>query len=836
MANGRTVGLGLLATSAMVLALVACGKDRDGVGGRAVLDEAMQAKVDDNTFVHADEDYFRAMDGGLALSPAEVRGRNMWNVWTGGNDRFWDRMGTPTLGSFDLLKIVAPPMDSPLRRATRWQWLGAVNEPCFSAATAPDPQRFGLLLDVRDPNCAPDPFANEQKYPGVKVGARGMTFADGSKMPVGSYYGWPTGIMGLRLFPNPAFDEKAKARWNPVRYYNDPDYYTDPHLVKPYRVGMSCGFCHIGPSPTNPPADPGNPKMENLSSTVGAQYLWSDRLFFWKPDAQNFIYQWVHTFRPGALDTSLVSTDNINNPRTQNAVYELGARLNAAKYGGTETLAGGGLDNKQFNDFVKDGRLAGYFEKPSTAYTPHVLKDGADSVGALGALNRVHLNIGMFSEEWLRHFNPVMGGKRVSPIPIAAAQKNSGYWRATEKGTPDTALFFLKATGPHKLADAPGGAAMLAANGAQAARGGDVFAATCARCHSSKQPTGAPAGSAPDHGPNYIQSMKRWWAWTQTPAYKAEMTALVRRPDFLSGNYLSTDRRIPVTLLRTNLCSPLATNAIGGNIWDNFSSASYKSLPSVGTVSYADPFDASPKPYRMPAGGRGYTRVPSLISLWSTAPFLLNNTVGPFNSSPSVAARTGSYRASIEQMLWPERRQMDSELGARAGGLIDRTTQRTYLFVPRSFLNPIGPVLTDEDRGLLRQLLDGQGNLQVGPIPQGMPIDLLASLQPLAESNDLRAIRAHYHDVLVALVELKKALVRIKGRSMTDPELRQAFAPLRRPLMALNKCPDFVVNRGHYFGTAQFNQGQTQDERSWGTEAPLSDADKRALIAYLMTV
>ena len=68
---------------------------------------------------------------------------------------------------------------------------------------------------------------------------------------------------------------------------------------------------------------------------------------------------------------------------------------------------------------------------------------------------------------------------------------------------------------------------------------------------------------------------------------------------------------------------------------------------------------------------------------------------------------------------------------------------------------------------------------------------------------------------------------------MTDPELRQAFAPLRQPLMALSKCPDFVVNRGHYFGTAQFNQGVTQDERAWGTEAPLSDADKRALIAYL---
>ena len=46
-----------------------------------------------------------------------------------------------------------------------------------------------------------------------------------------------------------------------------------------------------------------------------------------------------------------------------------------------------------------------------------MLKDGSDSVGALGALNRVYLNIGLFSEEWLLHFNPVIGGKPISADP-----------------------------------------------------------------------------------------------------------------------------------------------------------------------------------------------------------------------------------------------------------------------------------------------------------------------------------------------------------------------------------------------------------------------------------
>ena len=63
------------------------------------------------------------------------------------------------------------------------------------------------------------------------------------------------------------------------------------------------------------------------------------------------------------------------------------------------------------------------------------------------------------------------------------------------------------------------------------------------------------------------------------------MRAIVAVPDFLQDNFLSNDARIPLTLLRTNACSPLGTNAIRGNIWDNFSSETYKNLPSVGKVT-----------------------------------------------------------------------------------------------------------------------------------------------------------------------------------------------------------------------------------------------------------
>jgi hypothetical protein len=46
----------------------------------------------------------------------------------------------------------------------------------------------------------------------------------------------------------------------------------------------------------------------------------------------------------------------------------------------------------------------------------------------------------------------------------------------------------------------------------------------------------------------------------------------------------------------------------------------------------------------------------------------------------------------------------------------------------------------------------------------------------------------------------------------------QRLTPLARGLYDLSICPDYVVNRGHYFGT------------------DLTDADKRALIEFLKTL
>ena len=183
-----------------------------------VLDEARQAGRSAESLPAPTEDYFHDMDGGVDLKTDPVTklnpilGRNAWLVWSGGDDRLWERLTAYTFGALDLLKIVTYDPAKPVDRADRWKKLGLINEPCMEAPSAPDPNRFGLMLDRRKAGCPADPFEDETRYPGVKIGARGST------VPVGSLYGYASGIVGLRLFPNPDFDEAAKAKWDADKY------------------------------------------------------------------------------------------------------------------------------------------------------------------------------------------------------------------------------------------------------------------------------------------------------------------------------------------------------------------------------------------------------------------------------------------------------------------------------------------------------------------------------------------------------------------------------------------------------------------------------------------
>jgi hypothetical protein len=408
----------------------------------------------------------------------------------------------------------------------------------------------------------------------------------------------------------------------------------------------------------------------------------------------------------------------------------------------------------------------------------------------------------------------------ITPIPIATAQKNSTYWQATEATSIHMAAFFLKTTDPHHLKDAPGGATYLTADAATVNRGKAVFADYCARCHSSKLP---PMPASLDmgncNGKDYLSCWNRYWAWTKTDDFKTPMRRLVQDDQFLRDNYLSTEFRVPSTLMQTNACSPVATNAIAGNIWDNFSSQSYKDLPSVGTIKVRHPVTGKEHDFTLPGGGRGFTRPASLISVWSTAPFLQNNSVGRFNPSPSVDARMRVFQDSIEKMLWPEKREVDAIFGNDHGagtGVIDRATAPNSVWIPAGFVPPpLRPLLGIGQRWF--PFLFRNGDLTIGPIPQGFPISLLANADLLGMDLPTARERDDRRKQLVHLLGELKSDLKDGKDIFADPKLIDG-------LVDMSKCPDFVVNKGHYFGT-----------NLQADETALGDADKQALIAFLET-
>jgi hypothetical protein len=846
--------LGVIAIVIVVAGLLLFLQFRERDSGPA-MDEAMAAGKTPADFPAAANDFFRDMDSGIPLTPEQVKGRNTWLVWTGGNEAFWDYLANHSFGTFDLLKTLSsypcsPEQQQELQQARaktpgvlpdyrlyarnlRFKYLGLMNEPGFTQATAPD--EFGLCLDQT---------------------SRPPDFDE-------AIYGRASGVLGLRIYPNPNFDQAARDKWNSnrSRFYTDPTYYSDGTLVRPYRVGMSCAFCHVSHHPLFPPADPENPTFQNLSATIGAQYFWFGRIFAPNLTPNSFVWHLVDSAQPGALDTSFIPTDHINNPRAMNAIFDVSARIAAGRRFHKENATGGALALPEVQRVQKETGA-------TILGVPHILWDGGDSVGVDAALTRVFINIGEYHQEWIRHIQPIVGGRPQSPIEVAVAQKYSTYWNATQERAGDLADYLIRASAPMHLQDAPGGEEYLRGKRAQAeydavlTRGKTAFAETCARCHSSKIPEPAPGlDESPACGSNYLDCWKKYWDWTETPDFKAKMRDIVLTPDFLQNNYLSTDARIPVTLLESEVCSAMASNAIDGYVWDNFSSATYKSLPSVGDVQLEDPITGESRTWSTPGGGRGYTRVPTLISIWATAPFLHNNEVGmtylesssyggpsgaayaPYGGGPSgtsppapsggpaayagatisldpsVAGRMRAFDDAIRKLLWPEkrdrivRRTRPVETGE---GKTDGTTflnvytssfpARLQMFVGEGFLARtlrsalgVGSLVTD-------------GMVQIGPVPVGTPVNLLANIN--VDRNDPRfSIRR-----LLSLVNgIKNRLKTIESQKLGPDQTTALLKELVPDLIQLSTCPDFRVDRGHNFG------------------ASLPDADKEALIEFIKT-
>ncbi len=679
--------------------------------------------------------------------PAEAveDGMDTWHWWVGvDNPGFWRDLAKTTGNrhNYTNVKIDVLRILTTIPRAERFKRLGIINDP--DAVTADGPDQFGFKIDrMKDGALTWDP----------------------------EVFGYSSGIIGLQLFKNEKFDSR---KWSIQKYLKDPG-----SVEPPYKVGMSCVFCHIGFNPTKPPLDPNEPKWENLTSAIGNQFLHEGLVFAQDTDSHSFIHQYLETQEPGTSETSRFPSDFINNPTNINSIFRLRDRLQEkhieAILPAQATMIKSIYKNAgvQLDDIT--GSLGGTVEHPTFA-VPHVLTDGADSMSVIMASVRVYVNEGMMHDQWYstwpinpfnladsfkRGFKPrefdILGEVRKDP---------NSPWMQTERRMPNMATF-LMSYDSFPLPSAEKDASKLK-------QGKLVFADNCARCHSSKKP------DRRERSPEELRN-----AWRD----------LVLKPDFLKDNYLSDDERHLVSEVGTNAQRAEGTNAQAGSTWGQMSSQTYKDLRAP-VVELTDHDAAGNEiPLYNPLTGihdlhwRGMTafyRTPTLVNIWATAPFLHNNSVGLYNGDPSIEGRLVAFEDAMDKLLTPEHR-----LGPKS---IKVTSEETSL--PEIFPG-------------LKQYLKGFDDLDLKllRIPKGTPINLLMNLHPKSIGE---LFKAYIHGVL-------KGHPRQQFKSFVNRRREAGMEAMMSKMLEVNTCPDFIEDRGHTFGSK------------------LSLEDKKSLTRYLKT-
>jgi hypothetical protein len=689
----------------------------------------------------------------MGLSAAAVGdGMDTWHWWVGvDNPGFWQDLTKLTGGKhnytnfkIDFLRLLLT-----LPRAERFKKLGLINDPDSVAADRPD--QFGLTLDrMKDGTLQWDP----------------------------DKFGYSSGVIGLQLFKNEKFDVK---KWDIGKFMTDPG-----DMQPPYKVGMACVFCHIGFNPLNPPADPADPKWENLTSTIGNQYLREGMAFGLNLTEHSLVYQYLSTQEPGTSETSRFPTDSINNPTNINSIFRLIDRLKVAHVEKITPAqakliksmyqnAGIGLDNI--------GGALGGTELEPTMKVPHILTDGSDSMGILMASVRVYVNEGMMHDKWYaswpvnifdiksswkRGFKPkefdIIGEMRKDP---------NSPWMQTERLMPNMATF-LMSYDSFPLREAQDGKNFLVDDDKVLRDGKIVFAENCASCHSSKRPEPYPTDP--------LEQKKAW-------------REFVLRKDFLKDNYLSDDERHSVLEIGTNAQRAEGTNAQAGWTWGQMSSQTYKDQKKEQITLVDRDEQGLVRPLYNPLtrkydiqfkGNQAFYRTPTLVSIWATAPFFHNNSLGLYNGDPSVKGRIAAYQDAMEKLLWPEKR-----LGVQS---IKTTSAETSL--PEIF------------PGLLPKLKRFQDlDLKLLMFPKGTTVNLLMGVNPkyLPEF-----IEAYVKGVLKG-----EAPTHFKG--LLNRRREEGMIGMKKKMLELNTCPDFIEDRGHTFGSN------------------LSDREKKALIEYAKT-
>ena len=536
--------------------------------------------------------------------------------------------------------------------------------------------------------------------------------------------------------------------------------------------------------------------------------------------------------RPGTTDTSAIPSDQVYNPGTMNAIINTGLRPLFAderivKWRKVEScVAEDAGATGEATCWCEPGRQNKCWQRSLQSETVHhILKGGEDSIGALEAVQRVYFNIGSCAEQcWLNHLtdlrqlDPTMRNFGQTPFDIGQCRRDCPSFRAIEDRLGNIVDFLMSAeTNATDLREARERALrridptatftkvdlvreLEGRFGAGAVeRGRILFAANCARCHSSiPVEQGGDFASRDFHASN-ASGMRSDW--------------------------MGSDRPTPVTEVGTNRCRALHSNHMSGHVWQEYGSETLRAQPPVQGLT--EPHD----------GGRGYYRNISLLSAWAHAPFMHNNAVGPelcgqpvtvandFYRSPYVDAEGRTLAADQAPACWAYDASVDGRLRLYVASMTD-------LLNPAARVAKISRFDHDVRIALGPRTWDGKDERQVAGfvlvLPSGTSVNGVASFRHKALVNDLLASKLHRDRLEARLTEdlgpergaaLAAELGQLAGEIAADPE-RLVDALRSHPRIAdyYSSCTELVENGGHPFGEG------------------LSPADKNALIAFVATL
>ena len=162
-----------------------------------------------------------------------------------------------------------------------------------------------------------------------------------------------------------------------------------------------------------------------------------------------------------------------------------------------------------------------------------------------------------------------------------------------------------------------------------------------------------------------------------------------------------------------------------------------------------NPYTEADETFTIPGGGPGYYRTPSLISCWSSAPFLHNNALGKFTGDP-IRGRThgGFQRRRAKAALAGETPWQGLDLAHFAG-------------VPVHAAQRLPAPACSRRRSPTK--IDPDGYFRIGHIPEGTPVNLLANINPEMPIAELAKL----------CLKVKQALIDIKLKGLDAARRRK---------------------------------------------------------------